>query len=104
MALSNFPDKPSTTSWATYARCHDDIGWAVSDTDARGAAGPHPGPSWRPSSPPGYYPGSFARGLVFQHNPINSDRRISGTTGSLAGLEDARWSTATDNCRTRSPG
>ena len=25
---------PAETSWATYVRCHDDIGWAVSDTDA----------------------------------------------------------------------
>ena len=25
---------PAETAWATYVRCHDDIGWAVSDTDA----------------------------------------------------------------------
>ena len=25
---------PADASWATYVRCHDDIGWAVSDTDA----------------------------------------------------------------------
>jgi amylosucrase len=25
---------PADTAWATYVRCHDDIGWAVSDTDA----------------------------------------------------------------------
>ncbi len=26
---------PTETSWATYVRCHDDIGWAVGDVDAR---------------------------------------------------------------------
>lgn len=34
-ALSRTPDKPSTTTWATYTRCHDDIGWTVDDADAR---------------------------------------------------------------------
>ena len=33
VALAAFPAKPSTTSWGTYVRCHDDIGWAVSDAD-----------------------------------------------------------------------
>jgi hypothetical protein len=37
-ALRRFVDKPSTTAWATYLRCHDDIGWAVDDADA-GAVG-----------------------------------------------------------------
>ena len=32
---------PPTTAWVTYVRCHDDIGWAVSDEDAaRRSAGP----------------------------------------------------------------
>jgi amylosucrase len=35
------------------------------------------------------FPGSFARGEVFQHNPINGDSRISGSFASLAGLERA---------------
>ena len=26
--------KPTTTAWATYLRCHDDIGWAIDDADA----------------------------------------------------------------------
>ena len=25
---------PPTTSWVTYVRGHDDIGWAMTDTDA----------------------------------------------------------------------
>ena len=35
----------------------------------------------------GEFPKSFARGLVFQANPVTGDRRISGTLASLAGLE-----------------
>ena len=38
---------------------------------------------------PGAYPGSFARGLVFQANPATGDRRVSGMTAALAGLDAA---------------
>ena len=37
----------------------------------------------------GQFPGSPARGLVFQANPETGDRRISGMAASLAGLENA---------------
>jgi amylosucrase len=37
----------------------------------------------------GTFPGSHARGAVFQHNPETGDRRISGSFASLAGLERA---------------
>ena len=33
-ALDRFPPKPTTAAWATYLRCHDDIGWAIDDADA----------------------------------------------------------------------
>ncbi|MEO7751970.1 MAG: alpha-amylase family glycosyl hydrolase, partial [Terracoccus sp.] len=33
-ALSRLPDPPARTTWFTYVRCHDDIGWAIDDTDA----------------------------------------------------------------------
>ena len=36
---------PADTAWATYVRCHDDIGWAVSDTDAWAVG-------WSPVRPP----------------------------------------------------
>ena len=88
VALSNFPGKPASTTWATYARCHDDIGWAISDADARGAyLEGHTHRTFLAEFYAGLYPGSVARGLVFQHNPVNNDRRISGSLASLAGLE-----------------
>jgi len=89
-ALARFPPKATTTAWATYLRCHDDIGWAVDDGDA--AAVGWDGGSHRAFLSDFYsgaFPGSFARGAVFQLNPLTGDRRISGSAASLAGLESA---------------
>lgn len=90
LALSRFPPKPSTTTWATYVRCHDDIGWAISDADAAAALVTGAGHrSFLSDFYSGEAPDSFARGLVFQFNPETNDRRISGSLASLAGLEAA---------------
>ena len=43
-----------------------------------------------PTGTPGTFPGSWAHGLVFQHNPATGDRRISGTAASLTGLAGRR--------------
>ncbi len=89
-ALHQFPPKPTTAAWATYLRCHDDIGWAIDDDDA--AAVGWNGWAHR-SFLSDFYSGradaSFARGEVFQENLQTGDRRISGTAASLAGLEQA---------------
>ena len=90
-ALLNFPAKPTSATWGVYVRCHDDIGWAISDDDA--AQSGLSGPAHRrflSDFYAGEYPGSFASGLVFQHNPRTGDRRISGSAASLAGLERAQ--------------
>ena len=88
IALQNLPQPPPTTSWITYLRCHDDIGWAIDDTDAwraglNGFAHRRFLSEWYA----GAYPGSWARGLVFQENYATGDRRISGALASLAGRE-----------------
>ena len=88
--LSRFPHKPSTTAWGTYLRCHDDIGWAIMEEDAAAVGwtgAPHR--AFLSSFYSGTFPGSFARGVVFQHNPTTGDSRISGALASLAGLESA---------------
>lgn len=90
-ALLAFPPKPTNTTWGMYVRCHDDIGWAISDADAARAGLSGPGHRHFLSDfYSGMFPGTFARGLVFQYNPATGDRRISGTAASLAGLEQAR--------------
>ncbi len=73
-----------------YVRNHDDIGWAMSDEDL-GAIGEDPQAHRRFLNDfyTGRFPGSFARGTFFQFNPRTGDARISGTTASLAGLEQA---------------
>ena len=89
-ALTRFPPIPITTSWATYLRCHDDIGWAIDDADA--AAIGWQGAAHR-AFLADYYAGEFptsdARGGHFQANPLTGDRRTSGTAASLAGVEAA---------------
>ena len=89
-ALSRRRPAPSATSWVTYVRCHDDIGWAVSDADADAVAAD--GFSHRrflSDYYSGAFPGSFARGARFQHNPATGDARISGSAASLCGVEAA---------------
>ena len=87
---THFPPLLSNATYATYLRCHDDIGWAVTDEDA--AAVGLSGPAHRAFLSDFYegsFPGSFAHGALFQWNPETGDKRISGTTASLAGLERA---------------
>ncbi len=89
-AMRRLRPKPTSTAWATYLRCHDDIGWAVDDADA--AAVGYDGAAHRAFLSDFYggaFPGSFAAGEVFQANPGTGDRRISGSAASLAGLETA---------------
>lgn len=88
--LHDMPPAPIGTTWVTYVRCHDDIGWAI--TDEYAAAVGENGFLHRQflnEFYSGAFPGSFARGALFQYNPATRDARISGTTASLAGLEQA---------------
>jgi amylosucrase len=81
---------PTPTSWVTYVRCHDDIGWAVSDADAA-TAGLNGFAHRRFLSDfyAGGFPGSFARGARFQDNPATGDARTSGAAASLCGIQAA---------------
>jgi len=87
-ALRAIPPVPSTTTWVTYLRCHDDIGWAIdsADTAAVGLDG-FSHQTFLSDYYSGEFPGTPARGLVFQANRATGDRRISGSAASLAGLE-----------------
>ncbi|HEX9859423.1 MAG TPA: alpha-amylase family protein [Paracoccaceae bacterium] len=87
---SHFPLTLNNATYATYIRCHDDIGWAITDEDA--AALHLSGPAHRAYLSDFYeggFPGSFARGALFQANEATGDKRISGSLASLAGLEKA---------------
>ncbi len=89
-ALGRFPTVPTTSAWGTYARCHDDIGWAIDDADA--AAVGFNGFLHRRFLADFYrgdHPGSFSRGEHFQVNEETGDRRTSGTAASMTGIEVA---------------
>ncbi len=88
--LHQMPTMLLGSTWITYVRNHDDIGWAVTDEDV--AAVGENGFLHRQflnQFYSGNFPGSFAKGALFQYNPVTHDARISGTTASLAGLEAA---------------
>lgn len=90
---SHFPENLTNATYATYIRCHDDIGWAITDEDANavGITGfGHRG--FLSDFYEGVFDGSFARGALFQFNEETGDKRISGTLASLAGLERAKES------------
>jgi len=89
-ALDALPATPPTATWISYVRCHDDIGWAIDDGDAAAVGLDGFGhrrflSDWYS----GQFPGSWAGGLVFQHNPETGDKRISGTAAALTGLANA---------------
>ncbi|RVT85745.1 DUF3459 domain-containing protein [Rhodobacteraceae bacterium CCMM004] len=87
----HFPERFRNAQWATYIRCHDDIGWAITEEDAERHP-PMSGPGHRSYLADFYngsFPGSWARGADFQYNPETGDRRTNGTFASLAGLERA---------------
>ncbi|UOY01707.1 amylosucrase [Blastococcus sp. PRF04-17] len=89
-ALGRMPQIPPTTSWVTYVRGHDDIGWAVSDTDAGAVGGSGFGHRrFLNDFFSGRFAGSFARGALFQENEVTGDARISGSAASLCGIEQA---------------
>ncbi len=89
-AMRRLSGAPKDAAWATYVRCHDDIGWAVDDDDAASVGIDAPlhrrflAEFYR-----GDFPGSFARGTSFSINEETGDERTCGSTASLAGLEKA---------------
>ncbi len=88
---THFPESLRRACFAPYIRCHDDIGWAITEDDAAHFP-PMSGPGHRNFLADFYngtFPGSWARGADFQSNPDTGDRRTNGSFGSLAGLEKA---------------
>ncbi len=95
---THFPESFRRASFATYIRCHDDIGWAITDEDAARFP-PMTGAGHRTFLADFYngsFPGSFARGADFQSNPETGDRRTNGSFASLAGLEAATTAQETE--------
>ncbi len=89
-SLIEVPSKPADSTWINYIRCHDDIGLGYEDDFIRDMG-------WSPSEHRkfllDYYcerlDWSPAKGIVFMYNPKNGDGRITGSSASLLGLEQA---------------
>jgi amylosucrase len=89
-ALSRRRPVPPAAAWVAYLRCHDDIGWAVADEDAAAAGlGGSAHRRFLCDFYTGHFPGSFARGALFQQDPATGGARISGSAASLCGIESA---------------
>lgn len=88
---THFPDRLTNATYATYIRCHDDIGWAVTDEDAAavGVSG-HGHRTFLSDFYEGSFPGTFASGAFPGEYRGDGDKRISGSFASLAGLEKAQ--------------
>ncbi len=81
---------PENCAWVNYVRVHDDIGWSFADEDAQTLwMNPFDHRQFLNSFYTAQFPGSFARGLLFNFNPVTKDGRINGSCASLAGLEQA---------------
>jgi len=89
--LANLPSLPKTSSWINYIRCHDDIGWGISDENAE-AIGEN-GFEIRKFCTDFYrgaLPESYAEGYVFSRDKNTREARISGTAAALSGLQKAQ--------------
>jgi amylosucrase len=89
--LSQLPPVPAEATWINYIRCHDDIGWGISEANAAAV-----GQSGRDTRNfctdfyTGVYAHSYAEGYVFQRDRLSGEARVSGTGAALAGLQKAQ--------------
>ncbi len=89
-SLSRFTALPNSTAWGVYLRCHDDIGWAIDDSDAHSVGlNGHLHRMFLADYFNGTFTGSDARGVDFQVDPASGEKRTSGTAAALAGVQAA---------------
>lgn len=89
-SLRSLPPKPDASTWINYIRCHDDIGLGFDDSHISALG-------WDPQTHRRFLLDYFcqrldwspAKGAVFMYNPFTGDGRITGSTASLLGLEQA---------------
>ena len=82
---------PSVYTFQNYLRCHDDIGWGLdfSWLWSHLGQGEVPHKKYLNDWFSGRFPGSPARGELYNDDPAAGDARMCGTTASLCGLESA---------------
>ena len=83
---------PGQYTFLNYLRCHDDIGWGL-DYDYLEQFGVEEVAHKKYVNDylTGKWPGSPARGELYNDDPRLGDARLCGTTASLCGIEAARY-------------
>ncbi|MFZ6653710.1 alpha-amylase family glycosyl hydrolase [Undibacterium sp. TJN19] len=87
------PALPAQTSWLTYVRCHDDIGWNVLRPEARIDASDEEQVQQRLAKIAQFFSGegnSYARGASFQSSDPAAVHGTVGMTSALCGFASAR--------------
>ena len=81
---------PKTYTFLNYLRCHDDIGWGL-DYEFLSQFGQNevPHKKYLNDYLTGRWPGSPARGELYNDDPRLGDARLCGTTASLCGIQAA---------------
>lgn len=88
--LDALNDLPEHCWFINYLRCHDDIGWGLDeDEERRLGIDPQRHKEYLYRFYDGEYPGSWARGELYNYDPSTGDARSCGTTASLCGVETA---------------
>ncbi|MFZ9629849.1 MAG: alpha-amylase family protein [Ilumatobacteraceae bacterium] len=86
-AMAALPATPASAGWVNYVRCHDDIGWAVSDADAEAAhLDGFAHRTYLAAFYRGDFRGSFSDGVPFSSNPDAGDERTCGSAAALCGV------------------
>lgn len=79
---------PDNCYFVNYLRCHDDIGWGLDEEQERNLQiDPLRHKEYLYRFFEGTFPDSFARGELYNYDPISLDARSCGTTASLCGIE-----------------
>ena len=82
---------PKEYGFLNYLRCHDDIGWGLDYAFLKWiGAEETPHKKYLNDYFTGKWPGSPARGELYNDDPRLGDARLCGTTASLCGIEAAR--------------
>ncbi len=83
---------PKEYGFLNYLRCHDDIGWGLDyDFLQRFGMEEVAHKKYLNDYLTGKWPGSPARGELYNDDPRLGDARLCGTTASLCGVESARY-------------
>ena len=83
---------PREYGFLNYLRCHDDIGWGLDYDFLRQFGIAEVGhKKYLNDYLTGKWPGSPARGELYNDDPRLGDARLCGTTASLCGVESARY-------------